>query len=123
MNKLLVITGIVAIAILGATNPSNNKYQLYASERLTEYLKEDACGKLASQKTQDRILQSSCGILVDTARPQLTTILDKHTQRSNFLLFSLYETELAATPLSPEYSFTTVGIFDRFFTYQTEAAE
>ncbi|VEP17277.1 conserved hypothetical protein [Hyella patelloides LEGE 07179] len=125
MNSLILkisqLIIIVLIAVLVVTNPGNNKYQSYASARLITYLKDDLCSQVTEQISEK--LRSPCVILIDTARPQIQAALNRNTKQQNFLLFSIYQTELSISPVTPEYHFATLGIFDKFFTYQIEKNE
>ena len=119
VSKIFQFGILVLLAVLVVTNPGADKYELYASERLITYFKNDLC----SQTTEIKEIQSTCRIFIDTIRPQLKTILTKSTRQQNFLLFSLYYTDFSLSPVVPEYNFTTLGIVDRFFTYQSEQSE
>lgn len=110
---------IVTISVLVVTNPGADKYELYASRQLVTYFKNDLCPQTAEIEE----IQSTCGILIDTIRPQIKIILSKNTRQQNFLLFSLYHTDFSLSLVSLEYNFTTLGIVDRFFTYQSEQRE
>ncbi|NJL53608.1 MAG: DUF4359 domain-containing protein [Hydrococcus sp. SU_1_0] len=44
----------------------------------------------------------------------------KAPNTKTFFFFSLYNTRLAISPLTPTYTFGTLGILDQFFTYQAE---
>lgn len=110
---------IVLITVLLVTNPGIGKYELYASGKLITYFKNDLC----TQATEISEIQSTCRILIDTTRPQIKMVLIKNTRQQNFLLFSLYYTNFSLPPIVPEYDFATLGIVDRFFTYQTEPSE
>jgi hypothetical protein len=118
VNKLfktiVKITAISLIVVLIITNPRSNQYEEYASQQLMTYLKNDLCVQIADS------LKSPCYILVNTASPQIQTTVSRNTKKTNFILFSVYNTELKIPPIISNYSFTTLGIFERFFTYQTE---
>lgn len=118
MNKLIRFTCFTVIAILVITNPNQQEYQSYASQQLKEFLKQDGCHKISDQ-VEDR-LNSPCKILVDTISPQLKKIIHDNTEQRNFLIFSIYDTQFPATPFTAESSFTTLGVLDRFFLYQTK---
>ena len=120
---------IVLITVLIVTNPGTGRYESYASQQLISYFKDDLCSqRLLRRKTTEPALtvgeiQSTCRILIDTTRPQIQMVLIKNTRQQNFLLFSLYHTNLNLSPIVPEYNFATLGIVDRFFTYQSEPSE
>lgn len=109
----LILSGLILVI----TNPGQGNYEQYASEKLNSYLKEDVCPEIAQQ------LRNPCRILVDFARPKLDLAIAAQTQRQNFLLFSIYQTELSIPSALPDYHFETLGIFDRFYTYCAESAE
>lgn len=102
----------LAIGILIVTNPGKAKYEEYASEALKSYLKDRVCQDVTE------ILSNPCTILVDIARPQLAMAIAQKTQRKNFLIFSIYQTDLSIATALPEYEFGTVAILDYFYTYQ-----
>jgi hypothetical protein len=119
--KILKFSLIVLITILLVTNPGSDQYELYASTRLTNYFKKDLCRQVTEQVSEQ--LRSPCHILINTALPQIKIALRKNTQQKNFFLFSIYQTRLTISPITPEYHFGTIGILNRFFTYQTEQSE
>ena len=103
------------------TNPGIKKYELYASENLVTYLKNDLCNQVTDKVSEK--LRNPCRIIIDTARPQIQIVISNNTKQKNFLLFNIYQTKLSMPPITPEYNFGTVGIFERFFTYQAEKNE
>ena len=118
LSKTVVkITAISLIVVLIITNPGTNKYEEYASQKLITYLKNDLCVQIADS------LKSPCYILIDTASPQIQITVSQNTKQTNFILFSIYNTELAIPPITPSYDFATLGIFEQFFTYKTETNE
>lgn len=119
--KIAKFSLIILITTSIVTNPGRDTYELYASRQLTTYLKQDICRQITEQGSKQ--LRHPCHILIDIARPQLNIALQKNTQQKNFFLFSIYQTDLAVPPITPEYHFETLGIFNRFFTYQTEQNE
>jgi len=120
LHVVAAAMGGVALLGLGAamtlTNPSQDTYEEYAIEKLTAYLKDEACTQ--APKAFESFLRRQCTVLVDTARPQLQQIISKATERHNFVLFSVYRTDLEISPLLPAYHFETVGVFRKFYIYQ-----
>lgn len=119
LSKIWQFSIILLIIILLVTNPGIGKYETYASQQLITYFKNDVCPQITEF---DRI-ETACGILIDTARPQIKIASIENTRQQNFLLFSLYQTNFALPPIIPEYNFITLGIADRFFTYQSESSQ
>lgn len=115
-----VTTGIVGLG-LALTNPGPELYNEYAVEELITYVRENVCQDLPAQLRQfSEQCRSLSGTFLDTARPQLQSILEANTQRENYLLFSIYRTRLGFPPVVPNYEFETVGILNQFFVYQME---
>jgi hypothetical protein len=114
-------TGITLISfggVMAVTNPGQVAYEEYATGRLTTYLKEDVCMQIGGLGDLQSVVQSQCKNLVDTGRPQLQQVITQTTKRQNFLLFSIYQTELALPSPVPSYQFETIGVFQNFYTYQ-----
>ncbi|MCC5637770.1 DUF4359 domain-containing protein [Nostoc sp. CHAB 5844] len=109
--------GVVSVA-MSTTNPTVDEYEEYAVNRLTQYLKIDVCKK--TSKLIENLLNSSCEKLVDSTNPQIRELLVKTTERQNFLLFSIYRTDLTLGAWLPGYKFETVGAFHNFYTYSAE---
>lgn len=120
--QLILKGGLITLGVLGGmlvvTNPGQKAYEDYAVTTLSIYLKEDICnqgdGKLGE------FLTSQCKSLVDVSRPQLQEFISTKTQRRNFLVFSIYETNLALFESLPSYRFQTVGLLQQFYTYEHE---
>jgi hypothetical protein len=125
--KLIKIAGMTLMGILAGiaglmtiTNPGRGDYERYAVEKLSTYLKDDVCNKAQGNKDVRPFLRNSCKTLVDTGRPQIQQIIAINTTRQNFLLFSIYQTELSLPAPISGYQFATVGVGQNFFTYQAE---
>jgi uncharacterized protein YceK len=114
--SFLVFGGLSALMLL--TNPSSSASEQYAAEQVNDYMKNNVCSQ--KQAGIGEIFQSQCKLLIDTASPQLSKLIATKTHRQNFFLFSLYQTELSFPSPLPSYQINTVGVFDRFFIYQTE---
>ncbi len=113
--SLFVLAGLVtAMAI---TNPDSSTYEEYAAEQLTTYLKEDVCSQVP--KAFETLVQD-CASLIDSNRPQIKQIIVRSTQRQNFILFSIYRTNLSISSVVPLYRFQTVAVMQNFYTYSAE---
>ena len=125
MKALQIVATIGGTALVGLgvsmalTNPSQDTYEAYAVEQLTTYLKDEGC-KQAPKAFGGDFLQRQCKSLVDTGRPQIEQIISQTTQRQNFVLFSIYRTNLEIGPILPVYQFETVGVFENFYVYQAQ---
>jgi hypothetical protein len=124
MKALTIITyvGAAGIAVLGLimakTNPEQVEYEDYAVERLSKYLKNDVCIK--TPHLLDKFVSFNCGQLVDSANPEIRKIITETTERQDYLVFSVYRTDLKLNSWIPGYRFETVGAFDKFYTYTAE---
>ena len=120
--KLNLSIGSVALAGVGLclilTNPGQKAYDKYAAQTLNIYLKENICTKLPPEI--NAFLQSHCRSLADTIRPQLAQIIASQTTRQNFLLFSIYQTELSIPAALPNYQVKTIGVLKQFYIYESE---
>ncbi|MBE9049797.1 DUF4359 domain-containing protein [Nostocales cyanobacterium LEGE 11386] len=119
---IMAYAGAAGLATLGVTmaktNPSQAEYEEYAAQRLTEYLKKDVCKKTTS--FWENLIHSKCEQLVDTANPHMREILALTTQKQDFMIFSIYSTDLKLSSWIPAYRFETVGAFNNFYTYTAE---
>lgn len=124
--KIAALVGGVALGGLGVamalTNPTQSAYEEYAVDKLTEYVKENVCQKAP-------FLQEGCASTVDAGRSDIQRIVQGSTQRQDFLLFSIYTTDVSVSRLLPAgfsamlsglptYQFETVGVFQSFYTYK-----
>ncbi|ACK67037.1 conserved hypothetical protein [Rippkaea orientalis PCC 8801] len=119
---ILSALGGVTLATIGGlmiiTNPGQNDYENYATEALTFYLKDEVCPQAPSEL--GGFLISYCKTLVDTGRPQIQKVISNKTIRQNYLLFSIYETELSLPSPVPSYQFGTIGALRQFYTYEAQ---
>ena len=127
----MAIAGVgVAMAV---TNPAPADYEAYATQQLSTYLQDNVCTGNApgflGQVLQERFMQEQCSALVGNNQDQLRQLIAEGTVRQNYLVLSLYTTNLSANQLLPSglsigqlpsYKFETVGLFNRFVTYQAD---
>lgn len=126
-NSKQLFLGVVGISLLGLvgvmafTNPSQSTYEEFAVQRLTKVLKEEACQKLGFG------LEKQCPQWVDDNQAEIQQFVAENTQRQNFIVFSLYTTDISVRSLLPSlpflsslpsYHFETVGAFQTFYTYK-----
>jgi hypothetical protein len=126
-NSKQQIAGVIGIAVLAlaggmaVTNPGQATYEEFAVARLTKVLKEEACQKLGFG------LEEQCPEWVDDNQAEIKQFVAQNTQRQNFIIFSLYTTDLSVRSLLPSipflsslpsYHFETVGAFQTFYTYK-----
>ncbi|PMB00962.1 hypothetical protein CEN50_01350 [Fischerella thermalis CCMEE 5268] len=131
---IMAYVGVFGLAALGVamakTNPSQVEYEEYAAQRLTEYLNTNVCKK--TPKFIENVIQFNCRQVVDSAQPRLREIIADSTVRQDFIVFSIYRTDLnvnslipalrldSILPSTPGYQFETLGAFNQFYTYKAE---
>ena len=110
--RLPLLIGGVAFLSLGSllvlTNPGQEQYEDFATQQLVLYLKENICQQ-TSPELGEAIKSQMCHLMVDTGKKQIPKLIAQTSQRHNYLLFSMYQTELYL------YSFDTIGIFNHFY--------
>ncbi|MEM7553982.1 MAG: DUF4359 domain-containing protein [Cyanobacteria bacterium P01_A01_bin.84] len=125
MKPLTVITiataaGITALGLFMAkTKPSQAEYEKYATQRLSEYLKDNVCVKTPS--LLGSLIKFDCNKLVDSANPQIKGLIAETTETHDFLFFRVYHTDLKLNSFLPAYKFESVGAFDNFYTYKAQS--
>ncbi|MEA5534767.1 DUF4359 domain-containing protein [Crocosphaera sp. XPORK-15E] len=124
MEALHLVTVFSGVALGGVgaclilTNPGQSDYESYATEALTTYLKQEVC--VQASGNFGGFLSSYCKTFVDTGRPHIQKVIANKTIRQNYVLFSIYETELFLPSPVPNYQFETIGAFQQFYTYQAD---
>ncbi|MEB3212736.1 MAG: DUF4359 domain-containing protein, partial [Leptolyngbyaceae bacterium] len=124
---LMAIAGIGAA--MAATNPSQDAYEDYAVEQLSDQISQRLCEEAPS------ILTDTCDSFLSDNEDWIRELVSDGTQRRNFVVLSLYTTDLSAGDAInkilppafsfsadnlPGYHFETVGVFRQFFTYEAE---
>jgi hypothetical protein len=74
------------------------------------------------------VLQEQCVSILQNNQAEIRQIVASNTERQNFLVLSIYKTDLSAEQFIPPvisasvpaYHFETVGVFNRFIIYQAE---
>lgn len=119
MKKSTIALSILGIAILGLggamamTNPKDSAYEEYATEQLTQYVDENVCAEAGFLKEQ-------CTRLLESGRSTLKQEIAKQTEKQNWFIFTIYQTELSVSflPFVPSYHVETLGAFNSFHIYK-----
>ena len=98
------------------TNPREVTYQEYAVKKITTVLKTDGCQKVPIFLRN--LVQFDCNQLVDSAKSQIKDVVVATTKRQNYVLLSIYITNLKIHNSLPGYTFETLGAFNSFYTYR-----
>jgi uncharacterized membrane-anchored protein len=121
----MVFVGLgVAMAV---TNPNQEAYNQYAARRLAQYLQEEECVKIEDS------VRDLCKLLErEQGQNLLRQLIASNTERQNYLLLSIYKTNLSTSDVLPSflsgllslpslsYQFETVGLFSNFQIYKAE---
>lgn len=108
---ILVITGSV-LGIFALTNPDRRNYETYVTEVLSDYLIDRVCVRFPD-------FSDSCNQFIFEHEADLLKIVQEHTHRANFGLFSAYTTEIAL-PMLPAVEIRAIGFAARFFPYDVK---
>lgn len=114
------IAAVLAAAGIGmaATNPAPEAYDDYATAKLTTYLKDNACTQAPA--VLGDLLRGQCAEILNDNQEQIRRLIANSTDRQNWLLLSVYKTDLSVSNLLPSYHFETIGVFGNLYTYKAE---
>ncbi|MBW4581459.1 MAG: DUF4359 domain-containing protein [Tildeniella nuda ZEHNDER 1965/U140] len=114
-----IVGGCLLAALGGAlavTNPGQEAYNEFATQAAIDYLNVEACAKAPTVFG----LQTLCQSELKSNQSKIKTIIADGTQRQNFVVFSLYTTDLSLNPDLPSYHVESVGVLGRFIIYKTQ---
>lgn len=106
-------------AAMAFTNPNQSAYDEFATEQLTQYLKDNACTE--APRVLGNFLGDECESLLDKNQDDIKAFISQRTERQNYWILSIYQTDLALRefgPLLPSYHFETVGVLGNFYIYE-----
>jgi Domain of unknown function (DUF4359) len=116
----IILVSIVAGCGLGGlmvlTNPSRSAYESYAVDRIGE-LAKDKCDH--APDGLGVFIQGPCRAAIEAYKPELRILLAAATSRQNWVLFSIYRSNMMVPIVNLPVRVESIGIFDRFFTYKT----
>jgi hypothetical protein len=124
-------SGLVAGLVI--TNPGPVAFADYGGGRLTALLIKELCSQ-DGLTGMLRLFIRQCPALILSQRQVLGTLVQSHTSRSNYGLFSIYRTKLDLAALLPglrqipdlrlpRYEATTLAAAGQFLLIQTREAE
>lgn len=121
-NILKAAIAIAAIAVvMGFTNPRKERYLDYASAKLATDIQSAICSEsLGEAANQPDILRgitnlftNICKTGIDLQRGTIRKIIDDTTRQQDFLVLSVYKTEV------PRKKYTTIAAFGNFMTFES----
>ncbi|NJN63090.1 MAG: DUF4359 domain-containing protein [Coleofasciculaceae cyanobacterium RL_1_1] len=114
VGRSLSILAIAAsvLGVFALTNPDRRDYETYVTDVLSDYLIERVCVRFPD-------FSESCHQFIVEHEAELLKIVEEHTNRANFWLFSAYTTEIAL-PMLPAVEIRVIGVSARFFPYDVK---
>lgn len=119
LKIVAIVGGCVLVAIgglLAATNPGQAAYEEFAAQAATTYLKGEMCAKAPSVFGLQKLCQSE----LESNQSKIKKIISDGTERHNFVVLSLYTTDLSISPDLPSYHVESVGVLGQFIIYKTQ---
>jgi uncharacterized protein YceK len=134
INKALVGCGVLlvgAAGVLGVTNPSPEQYANFAGQKAVKYLETEICTTklpIVGNSFQDECVKT---VQSPDTLTKVRSLMLENTVRQNYILFSVYKTDLNIQDLVPflpgnllpQYQAESVGVLTFFHTYNTKKAE
>jgi hypothetical protein len=116
----LVLLSSLAVCGLGGimalTNPDRSAYEVYAVEQLVN-LARNQCDRAPSGFRA--VLQGPCRAAIESIKPQLGPMLAAATTRQNYILFSIYRSDISIPSANFNAQIESIGILNSFYTYKT----
>jgi hypothetical protein len=134
LNKALVGFGALLVGtagVLGVTNPSPEQYADFAGQKAVNYLETEVCTTslpIVGNSFQDECIKT---VQSPDTVAKVRSLMLKNTERQNYILFSIYTTDLNIQDLVPflpgnllpQYQAESLGILTFFHTFTTKKAE
>jgi Domain of unknown function (DUF4359) len=123
MKRVRLVAGVTGVLLIGLgaamamTNPPQSAFEDFA----LEHLRVEGCKQMPFG------LAKQCPRFVDDNQPQIKRLMTRHTERQDFVLFSLYRTDLSLgsiapnfplMPMVPSFQFQTVGVLGQFYLFE-----
>ena len=116
IGLLMIVAGAGLSGVMALTNPSRSAYESFAVDRIGD-LAKDKCDQ--APNGLGVLIQGPCRAAIEAYKPQLRPILAATTSRQNWVLFSIYRSNILVPIVNLQVQVESVGIFDRFFVYKT----
>ncbi|PZV17758.1 MAG: hypothetical protein DCF20_05155 [Pseudanabaena sp.] len=105
--QAILIGTVVVVGVMAVSNPSKERYIEYATEQFSETGKTSICtGDLPVAA------QQSCKFVISQGKGVIKTLVENSTKQQNFVVLSLFETEM------PNRKITTIAAFGNFFMFK-----
>lgn len=113
-----IVAGCGLGGVMALTNPDRSAYETVAVDRIGEIAK-DQCDRAPAGLGV--FLKEPCQAAIVAYKPQLRLLLTEHTSRQNWVIFSIYRSDISIPAANLNAQVETIGIFDRFFIYKLPA--
>jgi hypothetical protein len=110
---LFVLAGV--LALMGLTNPDGAAYEGYIAEQIADRASAE-CDKAPGGFAE--VLRDPCAAGIRSAMPHVKHVISTATIRQDFLLFSVYSSEISIPQIQFTAKVESIGAFDRFYTYK-----
>jgi hypothetical protein len=112
----IVLLGAFGLCGLGAANPDRAAYEFYAVDRVGDIVSAQ-CDR--APDGLGILLQGPCRAAIDSYKPQIRPLLAATTTRQNWILFSIYRSDISIPSINFNAQVESIGILNHFFTYKT----
>jgi hypothetical protein len=111
VSRVFAVLGLLGMGTgFGVTNPSQAAYSEFAASQATHYLVQELCSQPANLPSAlNQALGQGCATLSKAGKSEIRKFVNYNTQHQNFVLFSLYTTDL------PLRRLVTLGILGNFY--------
>jgi Domain of unknown function (DUF4359) len=113
---LSIVAGCGLGGVMALTNPDRAAYENYAVDRIGDLAKAECARAPAGLGV---FIQEPCRAAIEAYKPDLRPILAAATSRQNWVLFSIYRSNILIPMVNLNVKIESIGIFDRFFVYKT----
>jgi Domain of unknown function (DUF4359) len=113
---LSIVAGCGIGGVMALTNPDRSAYENFAVDRISD-LAKDQCDRAPGGLGV--LVQAPCRAAIEAYKPQFRPLLAATTSRQNWVLFSIYRSDISIPVANLNARIETIGIFDRFFVYKT----
>ncbi len=106
IQTILIGAAVIAVVMV-VSNPSKERYIEYTVDRFSETGKSSVCTGTGDASAQQQC-KFAVALLASQGKPLVRAFLESSTRQQNFLLFSIYTTEL------PNQKLTAIAAFGNF---------
>jgi hypothetical protein len=113
LGQVVAMLTVAIVVTMAVTNPPKQKYVNYATEQLSDQMKEAICPTSINQDSPlgelSELVAGICTAGINLQSGKVKDFVDGATRRQNLLIFSIYRTE------TPQQEYATVAILGGFF--------